>query len=206
MRALLTIVLIAVAPFVAGCAHVRDDAAYPVRVALDTEVGTIVVEVYPDKSPVSAGDFLRHVDDGLYRNAGFYRVVRPENDRGTPTITVIQGGRLDAGNPSPGIEHETTRQTGLRHVDGALSVARADPGTGSARAFFISIGAQPSLDYGGLRNPDGQGFAVFGRVINGMEIVRSINVMNADGVADNPYVEGQILPEPVRIKSARRVD
>ena len=174
-----------------------------VRVALETDRGTILVEVYPQAAPISAGDFLRYVDDGLYDDAGFYRVVRPDNDHGTPVISAVQGGVLDMEAPSAGIAHETTAATGLRHADGTVSIARGPPGTGSASAFFIVLGDQPSLDFGGMRNPDGQGFAAFGKVIDGMEVVREINAMKADAPTDDDYVRGQILAEPVRFHAKR---
>ena len=176
--------------------------ASAVRVALETDRGTILVEVYPHVAPLSVGDFLRHVDEGLYEDAGFYRVVRPDNDRGDPVISVVQGGVLDPEAPG-GIAHETTDATGLRHVDGTVSIARGPPGTGSAAAFFIVLGDQPSLDFGGMRNPDGQGFAAFGKVIDGMEIVREINALKADAPTDSDYVRGQILAEPVRFRARR---
>jgi len=180
----------------------RDGQA--VEVDLDTDLGTIRVEVFPDVAPLSAGDFLRYVDAGLYANAGFYRVVREDNDNGSPVISVIQGGLLDEQEALAPIAHETTETTGLRHTDGALSLARSDPGTGSAAAFFIVLGEQPSLDFGGMRNPDGQGFAVFGRVVEGMDVVRRINALQGDAEVEDEYVRGQILTEPVRFEARRK--
>ena len=180
-----------------------DIAGTAVRVALETDRGTILVEVYPQIAPLSAGDFLRHVDEGLFNAAGFYRVVRPDNDHGAPMISVVQGGVLDMEAAPAGIAHETTASTGLRHVDGTLSIARGQPGTGSAAAFFIVLGDQPSLDFGGMRNPDTQCFAAFGKVIDGMEVVREINAINADAPTDDDYVRGQILAEPVRFRAKR---
>ena len=187
-----------------GTAEPGDSVGTAVRVALETDRGTILVEVYPQIAPLSAGDFLRHVDEGLFDTAGFYRVVRPDNDQGAPVISVVQGGVLDMEAASAGIAHETTESTGLRHVDGTVSIARGQPGTGSAAAFFIVLGDQPSLDFGGMRNPDAQGFAAFGKVIDGMDVVREINAINADAPTDDDYVRGQILTEPVRFR-ARRV-
>ncbi len=186
--------------------HAQADEGTPaggVQVSLETTLGAIVVEVYPQAAPLSAGDFLRHVDDGLYDDAGFYRVVRPDNDNGSPVISVIQGGLLDPPETPMPIGHEPTADSGLRHVDGALSIARSDPGTGSAGAFFIVLDDQPSLDFGGMRNPDGQGFAVFGRVVDGMDVVRRINAMTADAPVEEAYVRGQILAEPVRFTAKR---
>ena len=187
-----------------ACAETVGATPENVEVELVTALGTILVEVYPQAAPLSAGDFLRYVDEGLYDDAGFYRVVRLDNDNGSPVISVIQGGLLEERQALAPIDHETTEATRLRHVDGALSLARSDPGTGSAAAFFIVLGDQPSLDYGGGRNPDGQGFAVFGRVVDGMDVVRRINAMPADAPVEDEYVRGQILAEPVRFEARRK--
>jgi peptidyl-prolyl cis-trans isomerase A (cyclophilin A) len=174
------------------------------RVLLDTEAGAIEVEVFPDRAPLSACDFLAYVDAGLYEGAGFYRVVRHDNDRGAPKIEVVQGGLLDETKQRAPIAHETTQMTGLKHVDGALSLARGAVGTGGAGAFFIVIGDQPALDYGAKRNPDGEGFAVFGRVIRGMDIVRRIHRLPADAPTSDAYTQGQLLTHPVRFLKAVR--
>jgi peptidyl-prolyl cis-trans isomerase A (cyclophilin A) len=146
------------------------------RVALETPYGRIVAEIFPDKAPLTAGNFLRYVDEGRYQNATFYRAVRHDNDERQPRITVLQGGIdptcLHA--PLPPIAHESTTMTGLKHLDGALSAVRWNPGSATSE-FFIVIGDTPELDFGGARNPDGQGSAVFGRVVEGIEIVRRVN-------------------------------
>jgi peptidyl-prolyl cis-trans isomerase A (cyclophilin A) len=174
------------------------------RVLLDTEAGAIEVEVFIDRAPLSACDFLAYVDAGLYEGAAFYRVVRYDNDRGTPKIEVVQGGLLDETKQRPPVAHETTQMTGLKHVDGALSLARGAVGTGGAGAFFIVIGDQPGLDYGAKRNADGQGFAVFGKVIRGMDVVRRVHGMPADASSDDAYTKGQMLTRPVRFLKATR--
>jgi peptidyl-prolyl cis-trans isomerase A (cyclophilin A) len=178
----------------------------PIVVTLTTSEGEIDVEVFADKAPLSSADFLRYVDKGLYDGASFYRVVRGDNDRGTPKIEVVQGGMADEANALPPIAHETTERTGIRHVDGTVSLARGEPGSGSASAFFICVGDQPALDFGGTRNPDQLGFAAFGRVVRGMDVVRRIHVMPADGPADSEYMAGQMLSHPVVIEKARRKD
>jgi peptidyl-prolyl cis-trans isomerase A (cyclophilin A) len=188
---------------VAHSAAPSDASANAPRVALATRLGTIEIEVYPDRAPLSACDFLAYVADGLYESATFYRVVRLDNDRGTPKIEVVQGGLLDDRRARAPIPHETTQQTGLTHRDGTVSLARAAVGTGSAAAFFIVIGDQPSLDYGGTRNADKQGFAAFGRVVRGMDVVRRIHRMPADAATDEPYLAGQLLSEPVAITGAK---
>jgi peptidyl-prolyl cis-trans isomerase A (cyclophilin A) len=175
-----------------------------VGVTLETSLGAIDVEVFPKRAPLSACDFLAYVDRGLYEGAAFYRVVRYDNDRGDPRIQVIQGGLQDESKERPPVAHETTQQTGLKHVDGALSLARGSVGTGSAAAFFIVIGDQPALDFGGKRNADSQGFAAFGRVVRGMDTVHRIHRLKADATTNDPYLEGQLLREPVVIAKAYR--
>jgi peptidyl-prolyl cis-trans isomerase A (cyclophilin A) len=179
-------------------------AQKPVVVTLVTSAGEIDVEVFTKKAPLSSADFLRYVDRGLYKGATFYRVVRADNDHGTPQIEVIQGGLADEAKGLPPIAHETTQQSGILHKDGTVSLARGAPGTGSAAAIFICIGDQPGLDFGGKRNPDRQGFAAFGRVVRGMEVVRSIQAMPADKHAESEYMKGQLLTNPVMIERAFR--
>jgi len=177
-----------------------------VRATLSTDLGDITVAVFPKAAPLSACDFLAYIDEGLYRNASFYRVVRSDNDRGTPKIEVVQGGLPDDAKQRPPIAHETTRMTGLTHNDGSLSLARAEVGTGGGAAFFIVIGKQPSLDFGGARNKDGQGFAAFGRVIEGMSVVKRIHAIKDAAPTDDEYLRGQVLANPVAIKDAKRID
>jgi peptidyl-prolyl cis-trans isomerase A (cyclophilin A) len=155
-------------------------------------MGEIVVEVYPGQAPVTARNFLDHVEKGTYTNSFFYRVVRLDNQPMNPVkIEVIQGGLFDEDklDTIPTIPHESTQATGILHTDGVISMARMEPGSASTE-FFICIGDQPSLDFGGGRNPDGQGFAAFGKVIRGMEVVRAIQALPDDG---------QYLLEEVRI-------
>jgi len=168
------------------------------RVALQTGQGEIVLEIFVREAPVTAANFLRYVDEGRFAGASFYRVVRMDNQPGNAVkIEVIQGGLGfdDGPRPFPPIPHETTRQTGIRHLDGTLSMARDKPGSASSE-FFICVGDQPELDFGGRRNPDGQGFAAFGRVVAGLDVVRRIQRLPANG---------QMLTEPVVILSVRRL-
>ena len=174
----------------------------PPHVVLTTTMGEIEVELYPDRAPITAGNFLSYVDRGLWTGASFYRVVRADNDR-TPAITVIQGGLLKDEGPLPPIAHETTRTTGLLHTDGVLSMARGEPGT-AASEFFISIGANPSLDFGGAPNPDGQGFATFGKVVRGMEVVRRIGALRDPVNGASEFMPGQELAHPVKITAVTR--
>ena len=144
-------------------------------VIIQTNMGNITVEVFSEKAAVTAANFLRYVDGGLFEDAAFYRVVRMDNQPNNEIkIEVIQGGITNRDiQRFPPISHETTNKTGVLHKDGTISMARGAPGTASSE-FFICIGDQPELDFGGNRNPDGQGFAAFGKVREGMDIVEKI--------------------------------
>ncbi len=152
-------------------------------VLIQTELGDITVEIFEKSAPLTASNFLRYVDEGRYKGSCFYRVVRMDNQpKDKIKIEVIQGGlRFTPGkNILPSIEHETTQETGVLHFDGTLSMARGKPGT-AASEFFICVGNQPELDFNGKRNPDGQGFAAFGKVVKGMDVVKKIHLMSTDG-------------------------
>jgi peptidyl-prolyl cis-trans isomerase A (cyclophilin A) len=146
------------------------------KVIIRTGLGDITLDLYVAKAPITAGNFLKYVQENRFQGAVFYRVVRADNQpHDKVKISVIQGGLMDdiPGQSLPAIAHETTAQTGILHKDGVISMARLHPGTATSE-FFICIGDQPELDFGGKRNPDGHGFAAFGRVITGMEVVRRI--------------------------------
>ena len=190
-----------------ACSDVADHGtgqAGTVNVVLATELGDIGLEIYQDRAPASAASFLEYVDRGWYEGAAFYRTVRPDNDNGSPKISVIQGGLSGNMPESVPVAHETTRDTGIRHTDGVISLARAEPGTASGATFFICIGDQPALDFGGTRFADGLGFAAFGKVVEGMDVVRAIHAREAEGASESAYTKGQMLTHPVKILSARR--
>lgn len=148
-------------------------------VDIKTEVGNIKVELYGKKAPITVRNFLRYVNAKRFRNASFYRSVTMTNQPNNKIkIEVIQGGIEDTTKMFPPIRHESTKETGILHKDGVISMARNEPGSETSE-FFICIGGQPSLDYGGMRNPDGQGFSAFGKVIKGMGVVRKIQQMNS---------------------------
>lgn len=167
------------------------------RVIMQTDLGAIEIEIDTVRAPVTGSNFLRYVDAGYYTPGRFHRTVTPDNQPNNEVrIEVIQGGmepgrELSAFAP---IALERTNVTGLAHRDGAISVARGAPDSGRSD-FFICIGDQPELDFGGKRNPDGQGFAAFGQVVRGMDVVRRIQASTADG---------QRLTPAVTILSARR--
>ncbi len=175
------------------------------RVRMSTGLGDIEIELYLDKAPVTAAHFLALAENGDLDGGTFYRVVTYDNDKGNPPIEVIQGGLGDASEAYPTIEHETTAATGILHTDGVISMARGAVGTASTE-FFICIGDQPGLDYGQPRNADMQGFAAFGKVVDGMDVVRKINALSAAGDSDSDYTAGQILAEPVAIENVTLSD
>lgn len=180
------IILFVFLSLLTGCSE-----KYP-HALIITGDATIEIELYTDKAPVTTRNFMRYCLEGRYKNSSFYRTVRmdnqPEND---VKIEVLQGGLRDDYHPLmlPPIKHESTKETGISHKDGVISMARNESGTATSE-FFICIGDQPELDYGGRRNPDGQGFAAFGKVVKGMETVRKYGQMPA---------KGQYLYPPVKI-------
>jgi len=148
------------------------------HVRIETGAGDIEVELYPMQAPKSVAAFLSYVDAGLYKDGSFYRVLNEDNQvTGAAFSRLIQGGiwKTDHAKAASlsGIPHETTKQTHILHKDGVISLARTTPGTASSE-FFICLGDQPGFDYGGENNPDGQGYAAFGKVVRGMDIVRNI--------------------------------
>ena len=168
-----------------------------IPISMKTELGSIQLELYPDKAPITVSNFLRYVDQNRYDDLHFYRVVHMENQPDNDVkIEVIQGGLGFDKHPRelPTIIHETTDKTGIRHLNGILSMARLEPGTSSSE-IFICINEQPELDFGGKRNPDGQGFSAFGKVISGMDVVRKIQLL--------PETK-QMLDKVVKVNSIQR--
>jgi peptidyl-prolyl cis-trans isomerase A (cyclophilin A) len=160
-------------------------------VIIETDLGEIQVQLNPEKAPKTVENFLKYVDKGHYTGGRFHRTVTLENQPDKKIkIEVIQAGvNPDKEKESlPAIKLERTRDTGLKHLDGTISMARNGPDTATSD-FFICIGAQPELDFGGKRNPDGQGFAAFGQVIKGMEIVRKIQLQPAKEQSLDPSIK-----------------
>jgi peptidyl-prolyl cis-trans isomerase A (cyclophilin A) len=146
------------------------------EVIIHTTMGKVLIEVDTLHAPVSGKNFLFHCRQGTYSKGFFYRVVKPDNQPDNLSkIEVVQAGLFHSEEIEkyPVIIHENTNVTGLKHLDGTVSMARAEPGSASTE-FFICIGDQRELDFGGKRNPDGQGFAAFGRVVEGMDVVKRI--------------------------------
>ena len=197
IRAITTVMLVSVTT-----THPAGLQPNPV-VVFETEKGAIEIEVDAAHAPVTAANFLKYVDGGFYAGGTVNRAVRPDNTtRHDVEIQVIQFQMNAARRPDqfPPIALERTSVTGLRHIDGALSMARNGPDTATA-SFSIVIGNQPEMDFGGRRNPDGQGFAVFGRVVRGMDVVRAIQA-SPTGPA-GPYGSESLVP-PIRVLGASR--
>lgn len=168
------------------------------KVLIKTEYGDIALELDTEHAPITASNFLRYVDEKRYDGATFYRVVRMDNQPDNDVkIEVIQGGLGMGEHPKklPPIKQETTNITGIHHKDGVISMARLAPDSAHSE-FFICINDQPELDFGGKRNPDGQGFAAFGRVTRGMDVVRKIQQLPTDK---------QAVVKPVVIQAVVRI-
>lgn len=169
------------------------------HVIIETKYGKIELELYADKAPVTTAAFLSYVDSGFYENTSFYRVLNVNNQpSNAPKTEILQGGLWRTKNEKarsiPGIPHESTGKTGVKHKDGVISVARLAPGTAGSE-FFICIEDQPGLDEGGENVEDKLGYAAFGKVIKGMSIVRKIYMQND---------RNQYLDPPIPIYSIRR--
>jgi peptidyl-prolyl cis-trans isomerase A (cyclophilin A) len=171
-----------------------------VRIRLDTEAGSVVIAIDAKHAPVTAANFVRYVDEHRFDGTFFYRAARTKGAKGRG---FVQGGiRHSARKALPPIVHEPTSKTGLRHVAGTVSMARAAP-VGAMGDFFIIVGgAMPAMDAHGGE----PGFAAFGRVEEGMDVVRAILAAPTVANAGRGPMRGQMLEKPVRILGARRVE
>jgi peptidyl-prolyl cis-trans isomerase A (cyclophilin A) len=181
------------------------DAAAPkpavVHVTLTTSEGPILLELEKDRAPITTANFLRYVAGKRLDGTSFYRAVKVQDGYG-----LVQGGaRNDPKRVFPNIAHEPTSKTGLSHAEGAISMARGAPGTASGD-FFIVVGGFPTMDANPSQPGDNLGFAVFGHVVEGMDIVRHILSEPTNDVAAPPTMKGQMLAAPVKIISAKRTD
>lgn len=188
--------LLAACLLIAGCSGKMDASPH---VIITTELGEIEVELYAQQAPKTVAAFLSYVDKGLYKRSNFYRVLNEDNQPSNAAKTSLIQGGIWQSNPAartgiPGIPHEPTSVTKILHTNGTISLAREAPGTGTTE-FFICVGDQPGLNYGGKNNPDLQGYAAFGKVVDGMTIVRKIHRRS-----DN----AQYFDEPVMILDIRR--
>ena len=177
-----------------------------VRVRVQTELGDIVLQVDPIRAPLTAANFLKYVDAGHFDGGVFHRTVKMDNQpESAIKIEVIQAGvNPDRAKDGFGaIALERTTVTGIPHQDGVVSMARGTPDSATS-GWFICINDQPSLDFGGMRNPDGQGFGAFGRVVSGMDVVRKIQA--APSSADRKTnTEAQRLTPAIKILKVARV-
>ncbi|BAV63043.1 peptidylprolyl isomerase [Sphingobium cloacae] len=174
------------------------EAPADVRVALDTSAGRIVIAVHAGKAPVTAANFLRYVDEKRLDGTAFYRGV------GAADYGFVQGGaQNDPRRVLPPIRHEPTTQTGLAHDDGALSMARYEPGSATGD-FFIVLGRMPTMDAHPEASGDNQGFAVFAHVVEGMDVVKAILAAPKSPSRGEGVMKGQMLETPVTILTARR--
>jgi peptidyl-prolyl cis-trans isomerase A (cyclophilin A) len=199
MRAIVTTAVMLAISAVVSISRSASSQTNPVRVLVQTELGDIVLEVDSVHAPATSANFLKYLDAGHYTGGIFHRTVKMDNQPDSPVkIEVIQAGV----NPDrskdgfPPIPIERTSVTGLRHKDGVISMARGQPDSATS-GWFICINDQPSLDFGGARNPDGQGFAAFGRVVSGMDVVRRIQRA--------PNTDAQRLTPPIKIVKAARM-
>ncbi len=168
-----------------------------VRVALVTDEGRIVLDLEQARAPITTANFLRYVDGHRLDGVTFYRAAK-----GGPRYGFVQFGvQNEPRRVLPPIAHEPSTQTGVTHIDGAISIARLEPG--SARGdFTINLGDQPSLDADPTRPGDNLGYAAFGHVVQGLDVVE--HIFDAP-IADGGFFKGEMLARPVRIVSARRV-
>lgn len=162
-------------------------------VKIETNFGDIIVELYPEKAPETVKAFLSYVDSGYYKNSSFYRVLKADDQPSSASKSeLIQGGIWQTDYKKqqtiPGISLETTKQTGLLHKNGTISLARTTPGSANTE-FFICLGDQPAYDYGGNANSDGQGFATFGKVIEGMEYIKQIHDQPDNAMSFTPPIK-----------------
>ena len=200
IRALLAFLLMAIAaPVVAQDAPPAPRPA-TVRVLLTTELGPVTLELEKERAPITTANFLRYVAAKRFDGIGFYRAVTV-----APGFGLVQAGQRDGAKLYPPIAHESTTQTGLRHGDGAISMARAAPGSAVAD-WFIMIGASPAMDANPAAPGDNLGFAAFGRVVEGMEIVRQIQGAPTDTNQGEGVMKGQMIAKPVKILTARVVE
>jgi len=173
-------------------------AEKPVLVVFETDAGNITIEVDTVHAPNTSANFLKYVDAGLYDGASFYRTVRPDTETNKDNPINVIDGDLDRSRNAdkfPPIPLERTSVTGLKHLAGTVSAGRNRAADSAQSEVFICIEDTPSLDFGGMRNADGQGFAAFGKVVDGMDVVKKIWMMPA---------EKQRLVTPVKINKARR--
>ncbi|MBX3562103.1 MAG: peptidylprolyl isomerase [Sphingomonas sp.] len=203
LRALgLSVLLCLAAPALAQDeAPAASPAPETARIVLATQAGDIVIEVETERAPVTSANFLRYIDDGRLDDTEFYRAMKIGEEEG-----LVQGGVRDPRRLFPPIAHEPTTQTGLSHTDGAISLARTTPGTAAADFFIILGDRMVGLDAGPNAGGDLLGFAAFGRVVEGMDVVRRILDSPTSPTEGEGVMRGQMLEPRIRIVTARRAE
>ena len=176
-------------------------APVTVTVVMETEQGRISVALETERAPITANYILRHVDEKRLDGGAFYRAMKLTPDG---SIGLVQGGIQDARKLLPPVAHEPTTKTGLTHDEGAISLARGAPGTAQAQ-FFIILGSLKSLDANPSGPGDNQGYAVFGRVTEGMDVVRKILTVPISPTKGDGAMKGQMIETPVKIISVKRL-
>jgi peptidyl-prolyl cis-trans isomerase A (cyclophilin A) len=200
MRISRTLRQIAVAALLGTRAFAQTPAGGEVLVRIETGLGSIDVAVATKHAPVTAANFLKYVDGGFYDGGRFHRATRPDNytpvPPDKPAMEIVQAGINPArrGEGFPSIPLERTSVTGLKHVVGTISMARAAAADSARSDFFICLDDQPSLDFGGKRFDDGQGGGAFGRVVKGMDIVRRIQQQPTNDKGETPMARQTLLP------------
>lgn len=167
------------------------------RVTITTSLGPIVLALEKQRAPVTTANFLKYIDGKRLDGGQFYRAMKVAPDG---SVGLVQGGVVDPKKLLPPVAHEPTSKTGLSHTDGAISLARAAPGTATAN-FFIIVGTLTGLDAGG---GDKDGYAVFGHVVEGMDVVRRILGVPVSPTKGVGVMKGQMIAAPVKITAARR--
>ena len=170
------------------------------RVKLQTVHGPIIIELEVERAPVTSANFLKYVDQKRFDGISFYRAL---TFPGRPDLGLIQAGQRDPKKLLPPIAHEPTTKTGLSHTDGTISMARLAPGTAAAD-FFIIIGNLSTLDANPAAKGDNAGFAAFGRVVEGMDVVKKILASPVSATEGVGVMKGQMIAKPVPVETARR--
>ena len=194
--------LLALGPRLAFAAAAVQKPGGKPRVAIETGQGTIVVELEDKKAPITTANFLRYADTLKYNGGNFYRASRTVG--AGPGHGSIQAGPSPYARHFPPIAHESTSKTGLRHKTGTISLTRNEPGSATSD-FFICASDQPYLDAHPGEPGDNQGFAAFGHVVSGMDVVKKILAMHTSKTAVVPAMKGQMLDPPVPIVTIKRV-
>ena len=166
------------------CYSCKQYAANDPHIKIETVQGDIIVQLFPDKAPKTVEAFLKYVEAGYYQESNFYRVIKNENVPAEYNTGLVQGGIFHS-NPSlhqqlKGTEHESPKVTGLSHTSGTISMARTTPGSATTE-FFICIGDQQQFDSSNRSGTDGLGYAAFGKVVEGMDVLSKIQNKKSNG-------------------------